>query len=294
MAKHKAQRALFDLLRGESSEQPAQAAAPKAAPVIRRTPAPGETAAPAAPISKAFAVSAAEAARREAVAAKSPPPVAAKAPPPVAAKPAAPAPARPQAPRPVGRVSVTYNQLVLAGVAAICLCAIAFAIGLRAGSSPEALPRTEKHPTFGEVQGSGVTPGLVPQRPPGREITRPPAPVAPAGAGEAARPGGAKRPVAIETPSPASATEFRVRIARLSVSQPDAIDKLRTFLSQKGVETDLETRGGFYMLYSRERFPDKKKSDELAAQIKKQLEAFEKQTKIPTATDAYSVEVKKE
>jgi outer membrane biosynthesis protein TonB len=106
----------------------------------------------------------------------------------------------------------------------------------------------------------------------------------------------APAPVPAPAPAPAppapSGPQFRVRIALLPVAQPNIIDRMREFLSQKGVETELETHGGNYILYSRDRFPDKKKSDEAAAQINKYLAAFEKQTRIPTSNDAYSTQSK--
>jgi hypothetical protein len=223
------------------------------------------------------------------------------------------------------QVNVPFSYLLLGALAVACLVALAFAIGMRYG--PERLPATEKHPTFNEIHSGGVAPGLVapgPSQPapaggpapsprPGGTAPAPrpggvapaPGPAAkspapaprpasgapPGGAAETPRPAGPEKPVVTETPT---GPQFRVRIARLGVSQPDAIDKMRTFLSQKGIETELDTRAGYYVLYSRDRFPDKRKSDECAAQINKQLDAFEKATRIPTSKDAYSIQVTKE
>jgi hypothetical protein len=88
--------------------------------------------------------------------------------------------------------------------------------------------------------------------------------------------------------------QFRVRIARWSVSQPEVTARLQTYLAQQGIETELETRSGVCVLYGKTRFTDRKESDALAAKINEQLEAFEKQTRIPTSKDAYSIQATKE
>ena len=285
MAKHKSQQALFDLLRKDLP--PGQA---PAAPLIRRT-------AAAAP-----------------VAAAPPRPAERPRPEPLVRSALAPS-AAPRAPLLAQQVSVPVLHLLLAVIAVACLVAIAFVVGTRYG--PERLPATERRPTFGEIQTGGTAPGLVapgpaqpaapagigPQPPSGKAPRPAPAPAPPVKGGPAPRPApverpggtavGPGRPVMTETPAPAG-PQYRVRIARLAVSQPDAIDKMRAFLSQKGIETELDSRGGFYILYSSDRFPDKKKSDALAAEINKQLEAFEKSAHIPTSKDAYSIQITKE
>jgi hypothetical protein len=48
------------------------------------------------------------------------------------------------------------------------------------------------------------------------------------------------------------------------------------------------------VLYSRDRLTDKKKADELAVKVNKQLDAFEKATKIPTSKTAYVTQTTKE
>jgi hypothetical protein len=221
-------------------------------------------------------------------------------------------------------VVLTYSHLAIALVAIICLCVIVFVVGSRFFGPGETLPVTERRPTFPEVQAGGVTPNLVapgPVRPapvapsPGPGSVRPggvvpppsPRPVGPVPAPRPVTPEKAvtpmpmPRPVAPEKavgpePAPAppapSGPQFRVRIARLPVSQPNTIDRMREFLSQKGVETELETHTGYYILYARDRFPDKKRSDDAAGQINKYLAAFEKQTRIPTSNDAYSIQTK--
>jgi hypothetical protein len=205
-------------------------------------------------------------------------------------------------------MSVPVSWLLIGVIGVGCLVAIAFVAGQRYGS--ERLPDVPKHPTFAEIQGEGVKPNLVtksptqplpagpaaglrPAAPPKGRPAETPKPVAaekPAGP-PAVRPGGAEKPVVTETPS---GPQFRVRIAQLAVSQPDSTDKMRGFLLQKNIETDLETSRGFYVLYSREQLSDKKKADELAGRINKHLEAFEKATKIPTSKTAYVTQMTKE
>jgi len=301
MAKHKGHQALFDLLRKDRPEGQAGA---KPSPVIRRTPAP-ITAPVAAP-------KPAEAPRPQQ--------------PRVAPRPY---PRGFSEPLMLRQVSVPISWLLIGVVAVACLVVIAFVVGQQHGA--ERLPDVPKHPTMGEIRQGPVTPDLVAKGPatahpsagsppagvrpaappsvrPGHMETpkpataeRPsgPAPAAPRPtaaekpAGPAAVRPGAEKPVMTETPLPGG-PQWRVRIAQLAVSQPDAIDKMRGFLLQKDVETELETSHGSYMLYSRDKFPDKKKADELAAHINKQLEAFEKATKIPTSKTAYATQTTKE
>ena len=78
------------------------------------------------------------------------------------------------------------------------------------------------------------------------------------------------------------------------MSRPDAIDALRAYLARSGIETDLVTRGGYHVLYSRRRFNDKAKADALATQVNKSLAAFEAETGRPTSKDAYTVQAKRE
>jgi hypothetical protein len=282
---------LFDLLRKDRSEGQAGA---KPAPVIRRTPAP---AAPPRPIEAPRPV---EAARPER-ARVSPKLYSGEFP----------------APFLLRQVSVPVSWLLIGVIAVGCLLVIAFVVGQ--GYGPERLPNVPKDPTMRKLLEGPVTPGLVPKGPslpggvpagahPGgakdapkaasaeRPSAPPPAAPRPTVAEKAAppaavRPGSAEKPAMTETPG---APQFRVRIAQLAVSQPDAIDKMRGFLLQKDIETDLETSRGFYVLYSRDRLADKKKADELAAKINKQLEAFEKTTKIPTSKTAYVTQTTKE
>jgi hypothetical protein len=284
MAKHKGQQALFDLLRKDCPEGQASA---KPTPVIRRTVA----AATPAPISAPKPV---EAPRPEPALALAPRRL-----------------AEPPAPLLLREMSVPVSWLLIGVIGVGCLVVIAFVVGQRYGS--ERLPDVPKHPTFAEIQGEGVKPNLVAKSPTQPLPVGPPAGLRPAAppssrpgassvpprpataeksvAPAAPRPGTAEKPAVTETPS---GPQFRVRIAQLAVSQPDSIDKMRGFLLQKDIETDLETSRGFYVLYSRERLSDKKKADELAARINKHLDAFEKATKIPTSKTAYVTQMTKE
>ena len=294
MAKHKGQQALFDLLR---KDRPEDQAGSKPAPVIRRTPAPI-----AAPNVAARPISA-------------PRPEPAR----VAPKPYVGGFSEPLLLR---QVSVPVSWLLIGAIAVGCLLVIAFIVGQRYG--PERLPDVPKRPTMKEISEGPVTPDLVAKGPApggvpagvhsggatpsprpgaGKEPSktgaaeRPPAPpplaprpiAAEKSAGPAAaRPGSAEKPAMTETPS---GPQFRIRIAQVAVSQPDTIDKMRGFLLQKDIETELETSRGSYVLYSRDRLTDKKKADELAVKVNKQLEAFEKATKIPTSKTAYVTQV---
>lgn len=70
-------------------------------------------------------------------------------------------------------------------------------------------------------------------------------------------------------------------------------DRLRQFLAQNGVETDLVARRGYQFLYGTARF--EKESDAKSEVYKKKvvelLKTFERQTNWQTATDVYFVVV---
>lgn len=305
MAKNKSHRALFDLMAKERGQGPKPVALAAPAPMVRR-PAPR----PAEPPRREVPVSA---------------PVVVPTRPQVSTR----KPADMGVALLDQTFSVTVLHLAIAVVAVVCLCVLSYFLGRSMGGGDN-LPSPPKEPTFSGVRQTPPTPGMVaPEPPPPRKTTGPersgvtpgvrpggtekPAPgpaVKPVGPVTAEKPGAVVKPgpapvvaekpgpvlppVVKETPAPPVGPVFRVRIARLGVSQPDTIDKLRAFLAAKNVDTELETRGGFYILYSREQFPDKKKCDVLAGQIKNHLEAFEKQTRIPTAKDAYSIQITKE
>jgi len=197
------------------------------------------------------------------------------------------------------RLALTYYQAAVIGVAVICALVFFYVLGKYVGER-SGLPEVEKHPTFSEVRQTAVTPGLVPPPPP----SPPPSPAA--GQETAPRPTGTEPSAAVTPPVTQAVTplaaappvrrgpQFRVRIARWSVSQPEVTARLQTYLAQQGIETELETRSGVCVLYGKTRFTDRKESDALAVKINEQLEAFEKQTRIPTSKDAYSIQATKE
>ena len=262
MAKHKAQRALFDLMRGARAPELPPADAAKPSPVIRRVPTPSGTILP---------------------------PTATAAVPQAGARPMVyPTQAAASASTGTGHLSVSHSQLAVAGIVIVCLCAISFFVGQRFGGPEMPMPVVEKKPTFPDIRSGPTTPNLATSTPSrsGGPIEAAPEPT------EAGQPSPAGRPTV--APAASSGLPYRVRILQLSVSQSHAVDQLRDYLAARGVETDLDARGGNYILFSRERFPDLKKSDEAVAQVRKLLGAFEKEFRIPTSKDAYSVKMTKE
>lgn len=268
MAKHKAQRALFELLAKERGQAKAKPDAGRAT----RPVAAGKTQAPPQP--------AVEAPRRE-----EPMPITRRPKPTIVTRKAAII---------VGGVRLTWPYLAVAGVVLLCLCYMFYALGARSGG--DGLPMTEKHPTMNEIQATGPAPGLVEPgaKPPklGAKVPPKPAPPKPKPGAESTQP--PTPPIGKQPPPAPAGSQYRVRIARLDVSKPDAVDDLRAFLAKSGIQTDLVTRSGFHILYSRRHFTDKTASDVLALQINKSLEAFEKETRRPTSKDAYTVQMKKE
>ena len=261
MAKHKAQRALFELLAKERGQAKAKPDAGRATRPVGG----GKTQTPPQP--------AVEAPRRE-----EPVPITRRPKPTIVTRKAAII---------VGGVRLTWPYLAVAGIVLLCLCYLFYALGARSGGN--GLPVTEKHPTMNEIQATGPAPGLVEPgaKPPklGAKVPPKPAPPKPQPGDEGTQP---------PTPPAPAGPHYRVRIARLNVSKPDAVDDLRAFLATSGIQTDLVTRSGFHILYSRRHFTDKTASDVLALQINKSLEAFEKETRRPTSKDAYTVQMKKE
>ena len=268
MAKHKAQRALFELLAKERGQAKAKPDAGRAA----RPAAGGKTHAPPQP--------AVEAPRRE-----EPVPITRRPTPTIVTRKAAII---------VGGVRLTWPYLAVAGVVLLCLCYLFYALGTRSGG--DGLPVTEKHPTMNEIQAIGPAPGLVAPgaKPPklGAKVPPKPAPPKPKPGADGTQP--PTPSIGVQPPPAPAGPQYRVRIARLDVSKPDAVDDLRAFLATSGIQTDLVTRSGFHILYSRRHFTDKTASDVLALQINKSLEAFEKETRRPTSKDAYTVQMKKE
>jgi len=272
MAKGKSQRALFEILTKERSQARQQAEA-KPGPIVRRYG--GE-----------------EGGGRQ---------------PPAPARPAMPVGGPPAAPV---RVSLTAYWVVVAAVAVACLCALFYLWGTRSRREPVP-PNVEPRPTMEEVGRGPVNEGLVGRREEATVAGVGEATGARAGEGAGARAGegtgaragegtGVGEATGIgeatgvgETAGPAEQGKFRVRIARLEVSRSEYTDQLRTLLASRGVETDLATRGGYFILYSRERFV--KMDDEKATAFQKKvvaaLKEFEQKTGWPAATNPYFVTV---
>lgn len=261
MAKGKSQRALFEILAKERAQARQQTEA-KPGPIVRRYG--GE-----------------EGGGRQ---------------PPVPARPAG-AVGGPSSAAPI-RVSLTVYWIVVAAAAVACLCVLFYLWGTRSRREPVP-PNVEPRPTMEEVGRGPVNEGLVGRR----EET------AGAGAGEGAGAGvgegtgaragegtgvgeGAGAGVG-EAAGPAEQGKFRVRIARLEVSRSEYTDQLRTLLASRGVETDLATRGGYFILYGRERFVkmDDEKATAFEKKVVEALKEFEQKTGWPAATNPYFVTV---
>jgi len=187
------------------------------------------------------------------------------------------------------RISLTYYHLVIALVLVACAGMILFVLGTRFGRPR--LPQTEAHPTMEEVHEAPPAPGLVTPRPGATEE----------GTEEEAETGAAVGAGAAPLPAE-QAGRYRLRIARLSVSQSEYTDSLRALLSRNGVETDLEARAGSFILYSRVRFaaPDQdpagrfakegvEKAKAFAEKVNGLLKEFEQKTGWPAATNPYFV-----
>ena len=77
------------------------------------------------------------------------------------------------------------------------------------------------------------------------------------------------------------------------MARSEYTDQLRTLLASRGVETDLATRGGYFVLYSRERFAkiDDEKATAFEKKVVEALKEFEQKTGWPAATNPYFVTV---
>ena len=262
MAKHKPQRALFEILAKEKAQR--RAAEPQAGPVIRRMG--GAEGGPAA----AQTARAQQAGRLNVNG--------------TAAQTARAAPfdkaQGKQAGRPnvngipprhggVERWNAKYVWIGVAAVAVACLCLFFYALGM--WLSGPALPSEPEQPTMEEVIGGPPEPGLVPPAPPA-PVLPPPAPLPPA---------------------PAAEGKYRLRIARLEVSRSEYTDQLRTLLAERGVETDLEARSGYFVLYSQARFASLEADDAKAflGKVEAVQKEFERKTGWPATTNPYFVTV---
>ena len=261
MAKGKSQRALFEILTKERAQTRQQAEA-KPGPIVRRYG--GE-----------------EGGGR---------------PPPAPARPAG-AVGGPSSAAPI-RVSLTAYWIVVAAAAVACLCVLFYLWGTRSRREPVP-PTVEPRPTMEEVGKGPTEAGLVAPAP----LAPAPSPREPGGEGRAL-PFGSRLTVEGERPAPsepggeqapagAAEGKFRLRIARLEVSRSEYTDQLRTLLASRGVETDLATRGGYFILYGRERFVkmDDEKATAFEKKVVEALKEFERKTGWPAATNPYFVTV---
>ncbi len=212
----------------------------------------------------------------------------------------------------VGGVRLGPYHLVVIGLAVACLCYLFYLLGARFGGPEDGLPDVPADPSLETIRGEQPADDLVAPEPEtpalGHRVAPPPQGREPAPAprtteetgrgpgrpGHEAQPTGRTRPPEPEPEPAPTGPQYRVRIARLDVSRPDAIDALRAYLARSGIETDLVTRGGYHVLYSRKRFDEKTDSDRLADQANKSLAAFEAETGRPTSKDAYTVQVERE
>jgi len=186
------------------------------------------------------------------------------------------------------RVSLTVYWIVVAAVAVACLCALFYLWGTRSRVEPVP-PNVPKQPTMEEVSQAPVAEDLV-----GKQAE---AGSAGEGAGKGAGKGtsqGAGEGIGVgETGGSAAEGKFRLRIARLEVSRSEYTDQLRTLLASRGIETDLAARGGYFILYSRERVAkmDDEKAKALQQKVVEGLKEFEQKTGWPATTNPYFVTV---
>jgi len=261
MAKGKSQRALFEILAKERAQAQQQAEA-KPGPIVRR-------------------YGSEEGGGRQ---------------PPVPARPAG-AVGGPSAAAPI-RVSLTVYWIVVAVVAVACLCVLFYLWGARSRREPVP-PNVEPRPTMEEVGRGPVNGGLVGRREEATRVGVGEGAAAEAGEGAAAEAGEGAAAEAGEgagvgeAAGPAEQGKFRLRIARLEVARSEYTDQLRTLLASRGVETDLATRGGYFVLYSRERFAklDDEKATAFEKKVVEALKEFEQKTGWPAATNPYFVTV---
>jgi hypothetical protein len=202
------------------------------------------------------------------------------------------------------RVSLTVYWIVVAAVTVACLCVLFYLWGTRSHREPVP-PNVEPRPTMEEVGRGPVNEGLVGRREEAAGAGAGEEAGAGAGEGAGARAGertGARAGEGTgvgegagvgEAAGPAEQGKFRLRIARLEVSRSEYTDQLRTLLASRGVETDLATRGGYFILYSRERFVkmDDEKATAFEKKVVEALKEFEQKTGWPAATNPYFVTV---
>jgi hypothetical protein len=268
MAKHKQQQALFDVLRKERGGVHAAEARP--APVVR----------PVAPASESAAAPLPEAKPEKPKSSLMGPMTKVVAPP---------------APAEDDGIRIPWALLGLGALAVVALTIIGYyVVGWLNQPQPQ-LPVTERNPSMDVARTGSVTPGLVQPwaLPPQTHTSGTFAAVSKTGGGTTPTKGKGLPPVV--TPTVTSTVPvavgplYRVRI--IQVGRSDVSDQLQTYLDKRGVEVDRETVRGVYVLFSAAH-ATQLKARELAEQINKALEDFEKETGIPTSHDAYPVQVR--
>jgi hypothetical protein len=202
---------------------------------------------------------------------------------------------------------MTYYQLLACVIAVVVLCAVAFVLGMHfGGTSDLPLPRTPGVPTIKGVQQKAVTPGLVK---PGPEDTAVGGAEHPGEGPLAHLPPGKGEPTPVGVPvktekaprgkaGDAAAEDggdpsgkLRLRMAQFKNTDSTKTDRLRDFLGQNGVETELVTRGGYQFVYSQAKFVSdtEPKAKAFKDNVVRLLKEFKKQTGITVATDAFYV-----
>jgi len=216
-----------------------------------------------------------------------------------------------------GNVTLSYFWLAIAGVIVVWAIGMSFLLGWWLGgrkTSEPPLPVVNRRPTFDELRARTPTGGLVDTggapttggikppttggvKPPPTSGVKPPVTggVTPPVTGGIKPPvtGGIKPPVTGGgTPPPTGAktdNKWRVRVARLALSNPEYTDKLRSFLQRNGVETELELRRQFYYLYSQERFVKEDEAGACATKVNQLLRRFARETTWGASADAFPV-----
>ncbi len=165
--------------------------------------------------------------------------------------------------------------------------------GLVAPAAPAPAPAPSPGPAPGEVGGEqGTLPfgsrlNVEGEQPAPGEV----------GGEQGALPFGSRLNVEGEQPAPAPAPaaegKYRLRIARLEVSRSEYTDQLRTLLAERGVETELEARSGYFVLYSQARFASLDADDAKAflGKVEAVQKEFERKTGWPATTNPYFVTV---
>jgi|WetSurMetagenome_2_1015567.scaffolds.fasta_scaffold37091_3 hypothetical protein len=263
MAKHKQQQALFDLLRKERGGEHAGEGRP--APVVR----------PLTPASDAPAPVAKEEKPRTAMTGPMTKVIG------------------PRGPAEDDRIQIPWVTVGLGALAVVALSVIGYYVVGYLNRSGPPLPDIPPGESFKAVQAKQPDPNMVrpwalptPTQGPVGVVTKTGAAVTPTPVTKAKG-----TPTVTDTAPPAGGPLYRVQIAQVPMN--GGSDQLMVYLAQHGIEVDRETVRGNYLLFSAAHV-DKNKAKDLAGQINKHLEDFQKETGIRTSHDALAVPVKKE